>query len=354
MAKPYISVLIDTYNHERFIGQAIASVLEQEFPMERVEIVVVDDGSTDRTAEIVRGYEPRVRLISKKNGGQASAFNTGIPECRGDIVAFLDGDDWWMPGKLLSVVQAMECEPQVGFVGHGITEVFENGDERSEVLHTSLRFRIDSVQGARIFRHRKSQLGTSRMTIRSEILKRILPVPESIIIQADEYIFTVAAALSDVAILEEALTYYRIHSGNLFQVSGFNKDSVRRKQRSLNRLASALSEKLLALGLKKNVVRTTVDAVQAEADGLRLQLDGGYPWETVRTEWKFYGIVHEDAPLTHRIFKFVTLMPALFLPPRVYYGFRRALAANVFYLKVRKSFFPVPQPQHVTHSRRCG
>jgi glycosyltransferase involved in cell wall biosynthesis len=80
MSKPYVSVLIDTYNHERFIEQAITSVLEQDMSLANVEIIVVDDGSTDRTPEIVRRYEPRVRLIQKSNGGQASAFNLGISQ----------------------------------------------------------------------------------------------------------------------------------------------------------------------------------------------------------------------------------------------------------------------------------
>ena len=83
MAKSFASVLIDTYNHERFIEQAIVSVLEQDFPATDREIIVVDDGSTDRTPEIVKKFGPRVRLLRKKNGGQASAFNAGIPECKG-------------------------------------------------------------------------------------------------------------------------------------------------------------------------------------------------------------------------------------------------------------------------------
>ncbi len=78
MAKIFASVLIDTYNHERFIEQAIVSVLEQDFPAADREIIVVDDGSTDRTAEIVRKFEPHVRLLRKENGGQASAFNAGF------------------------------------------------------------------------------------------------------------------------------------------------------------------------------------------------------------------------------------------------------------------------------------
>src|SRR5438445_8800501 len=110
MTRPYVTVLIDTYNHERFIEQAIVSVLEQDFPAADREIIVVDDGSTDRTPEIVKKFEPRVRLLRKENGGQASAFNAGIPECQGEIVAFLDGDDWWAPGKLQAVARAMAAE----------------------------------------------------------------------------------------------------------------------------------------------------------------------------------------------------------------------------------------------------
>jgi glycosyltransferase involved in cell wall biosynthesis len=349
---PHVSVLIDTYNQERFIERAIISVLEQDMPMGDVEILVIDDGSTDRTPELVRQFEPRVRLIRKPNGGQASAFNSGIAICSGEIVAFLDGDDWWAPEKLRRVVELMDQNPQVGIVGNGITETFENGDQHSEVLHETLRFRINSAEGARIFRRRKSQLGTSRMTVRSEILRKIVPIPESIRIEADEYIFTLAAALSDVSILGEALTFYRIHSGNLFQLSGFQKGPFHRKRESLEHLASALSEKLHQLGLQADVVGATVDAVQTEADLLRLQVDGGFPWETFRAEWKFYRIVHEDASAAHQLFKCATLMPALFSPPRLYYRIRRRLATNAIYLKLRKAFFPIPQAQHITRARR--
>src|SRR6266852_5119198 len=94
----FVSVLIDTYNHERFIEQAIVSALEQDFPAGEREIIVVDDGSTDSTAEITRKFKP--------HGGQASAFNAGIPECKGEIVSFLDGDDWWVANK----IQLAVCE----------------------------------------------------------------------------------------------------------------------------------------------------------------------------------------------------------------------------------------------------
>src|SRR5277367_4839940 len=114
MTEPLVTVLIDTYNHERCIEEAIASVLTQDFPSAETEILVVDDGSTDRTPEIVRKFEPRVRLLRKANGGQASAFNAGIPEARGEIISFLDGDDWWASNKLSRVMETIMADPSLG------------------------------------------------------------------------------------------------------------------------------------------------------------------------------------------------------------------------------------------------
>src|SRR5258708_18027238 len=99
----FASVLIDTYNHERFIEQAILSALEQDFPAADREIIVVDDGSTDRTPEIVKKFEPRVRLLRKENGGQGSAFNASISEWKGEIVALFGGHHWWAPRKIRPV-----------------------------------------------------------------------------------------------------------------------------------------------------------------------------------------------------------------------------------------------------------
>jgi glycosyltransferase involved in cell wall biosynthesis len=309
MAKPFVSVLIDTYNHERFIEKAIVSVLEQDFPAAEREILVVDDGSSDRTPEIIRKFEPHVRLLRKENGGQASAFNAGIAECKGEIVAFLDGDDWWAPKKLTSVVQAMAAASSVGIVGHGIVIVGRDGREQTEVLLEGFRFQANTIEGGKLFRRRGSFLGTSRMTIRAEVLRRIGAVPESIKIQADEYLFTLAAVMMEAQILPEALTYYRLHDANSFQFTDLpDPQKLRHKQESLATLAKTLSQKLEELGIDKKVRGTVVEYTQASADQLRLVLDGGWPWETVRTEWTLYRILHPDARFSHRLFK--TLMLA--------------------------------------------
>src|ERR1700678_2541390 len=140
---PRITIIIDTYNHERYVEQAIVSVLDQDFPEAETEILVIDDGSTDRTPEIVRKFEPRVRLLRKENGGQASAFNAGIPEATGEIVAFLDGDDWWAPNKLSRVLETINADPSLGIVGNGIVMVQLDGSTQSEVLRENFRFQAN-------------------------------------------------------------------------------------------------------------------------------------------------------------------------------------------------------------------
>ena len=302
MSKPVVTVLIDTYNHERFIEEAIASVLEQDFPHAEMEIIVVDDGSTDRTPEIVRKFEPQLRLIRKPNGGQASAFNAGIPEARGEIVAFLDGDDWWAKNKLSRVVDAMANDPSLGIVGHGIVVVHRDGKYQAETLSKGFDFQANSLEGAHLLRRRGCFLGTSRMAIRSGLLRRIGPVPEAIPVQADEYLSTLASALAKARILREPLTYYRYHDANAFQFSGFDEKKLRRKQEALAVLARSLSEQLELYGIDERTREAIVAYTQASADQLRLMLDGGWPWETVRTEWSLYQVTHPDARLAHRIF----------------------------------------------------
>ena len=222
MARVFVSVLIDTYNHERFIAEAVSSVLAQDFSPNDREILVVDDGSTDGTAEILSEFEGHIRILRKPNGGQASAFNHAIPQCGGEIVAFLDGDDWWAPGKLSAVVDAFAAHPAVGLVGHSFTEVLIGLTRRRELAEESQQFRIDSVTGALIFRLRKCFLETSRMAFRTDLLRSIGKIPESLVLQADEYLFTLAALHSDVFLLREPLTFYRRQGQNLFMISDGN------------------------------------------------------------------------------------------------------------------------------------
>jgi glycosyltransferase involved in cell wall biosynthesis len=354
MSRPLVTVLIDTYNHERFIEEAIASVLEQDFPSSETEIIVVDDGSTDRTPEIVRKFASRLRLIRKPNGGQASAFNVGIPEAQGEFIAFLDGDDWWARNKLSRAMETFEAEPELGFVGHGDTLVYSDGRQMTHVLREGCRFQANTIEGARLFRLRKSFLGTCRMTVRAKIVRQILPVPEILTIQADEYLFTLAASSCPVRVLPEPLFFYRLHDSNAFQMTTTDATRLRRKQQVLAALAEILKQQLGTRGVDAAAISAIIEIVAAEADQLRLLINGGWPWETVRAEWKIYEVMCSDAPVSHRVFKLMSLLLAVTVPPRVYYSIRQKLSTSELYLQARQRWLPVPEPPHVQKDWRTG
>jgi alpha-1,6-rhamnosyltransferase len=344
---PTVTVLVDTYNHERFIEEALVSVVEQDFPPSEMEIIVVDDGSTDRTPEIVQKFAPRARLLRKANGGQASAFNSGIPEARGEIVAFLDGDDWWARNKLARVAETMACDPELGIVGHGIVIVHRDGSHQTEVLREGFRFRANTLAGAKLFRRRKSLMGTSRMTVRRRLLQKIGLVPQAIRVQADEYLFTLAAVLASAEILPDVLTYYRMHEANGFQVSTLDTETLRKKQAALAELARQVSRKISEWGVPSDVRRTIVDAVNVEADQARLIAVGGWSWDLVKTEIKLFDVVYEDASTLRRSLKIASLLPAFFFPPQSYYSLLRRLGQSDAYKRLRQRWLPFPQAEHV-------
>lgn len=337
-----LSVLIDTYNHERLIETAINSVLDQDFPSSQREVIVIDDGSTDRTAEIVQRFTPQVRLITKTNGGQASAFNVGIPECCGEVIAFLDGDDWWAQGKLRKIAQVFAENSSAGMIGHGFIESFENGARKIIAASEQINFCLDNISAANFFRLSRCYFGTSRLALRADVARKILPIPEALVFEADEFLFTMAAALAESVILPDPLTHYRVHAGNLFLGAAATDSGERRKAHVVGAVAKALRDSLPATGMPAEVVATLLEIVDAEAAQLRLKVDGGWPWETFRTERTIYRVQHGDASARSKVLRGLSMVPALVLPPRWFYRGRQWLGSRAWYRRARRAAIPVP------------
>jgi glycosyltransferase involved in cell wall biosynthesis len=169
MRKPEVTVVIDTYNQERYIGAAIQSVLDQDYPCGQVEIIVVDDGSTDDTAGEVGRYKQRVSYIRQENQGQAAAINAGVERAGGEIVALLDGDDLWYRTKLKQVVRAFEQDPAAGLVFHN-TKLCAGGGERPAQFLCPFF------------------IPASAITLRRRFLEKLLPLPVSFRSYADLYL----------------------------------------------------------------------------------------------------------------------------------------------------------------------
>ena len=213
-----VTVVVDTYNYGHFIEEAIDSVLAQDFPPGQMEILVVDDGSADDTADRVRKYGDRIQYFYKPNGGQASGLNFGIARARGEIVAFLDGDDYWSPGKLQRVAAEFERHPEAGMVYHNF---FYKRDISPDQLPQS---GLAGVSGF-LRDNRKSLLGydlhpTATLAFRRSVLQRLLPIPESLVVQADAHLSACVVFVAPIVYIDQPLTVYRVHPGNLWNWAG--------------------------------------------------------------------------------------------------------------------------------------
>jgi glycosyltransferase involved in cell wall biosynthesis len=111
---PLVSTIIPAYNAEKYLAEAIESVLAQTY--QPIEIILVDDGSSDNTHEIVRGYGERIRYTYQDNAGLSAALNRGISMVHGDFVAFLDADDLWLEEKTEWQIAVLQVDPGLGVV----------------------------------------------------------------------------------------------------------------------------------------------------------------------------------------------------------------------------------------------
>ncbi len=126
-----VSVIIPAYNGDRYIGEAIDSILAQTY--RDYEIIVVDDGSTDNTRQVVKQYGDRIQYLSQINQGVAASRNLGLKVSQGEYVAFLDQDDIFLPHKLASQVALLEQDPSLGMVNSGWQIVNEQGEVEAAV-----------------------------------------------------------------------------------------------------------------------------------------------------------------------------------------------------------------------------
>ena len=232
MRLPSVSVVIDTYNHERFIEQAVVSAIEQDIPPSEVEIIVVDDGSTDRTREIIRKFEPRIRLIPSQMEVKHQ-LRCGRPETRAPVVAFLDGDDWWNTTKLQQTLNAFARNSDIAAVGHGYYEVWgELPSTEMLVPERTCRLNLSSVEAARVADLGRTLLGTSRLAVRRRILEHLGPIPSNLIFCADTPILTLSLALGGAVVLDQPLCYYRLHAENLHSLHSSDPYKLHRKWKS--------------------------------------------------------------------------------------------------------------------------
>jgi glycosyltransferase involved in cell wall biosynthesis len=126
MTEPLVSVIIPTYNRAQFVAEAVQSVLSQTY--RKIEIIVVDDGSTDNTREVLNQYSGRIDYIYQNRSERSKARNEGFRRSRGDHISFLDSDDLWLPTKIEEQVQILNDKLDVGVVYTDVQFIDRNGD----------------------------------------------------------------------------------------------------------------------------------------------------------------------------------------------------------------------------------
>lgn len=218
------SIIIDNYNYDRFLGEAIDSALNQDY--QNVEVIVVDDGSTDKSREIIKNYGDRINPVLKPNGGQASAFNAGFSQSRGDVIFFLDSDDVMFPSAVSNVMELFTTENIIK-VHWPLWEVNENGHKtgmkrppkdlpegnfRDVVLHGGPTSCLSAP--------------TSGNAWARYFLEKVLPVPEDVSYYktcADEYLYTLAPVFGLIKSITKPQGFYRIHGKNIYSARSFEE-----------------------------------------------------------------------------------------------------------------------------------
>lgn len=213
MTHPLISVIIPSYNAANFLPDALESIEQQNY--QPLEIIVIDDGSTDNTADVIKQWKRPVHYLYQQNAGAGSARNRGLTIAQGEFITFLDADDLWTPNRLIQHIQYFEHYPEIeAIVGKvQVQKILSDNTEAVKFEDIGIPSFIP-VLGATIYRRSVfTQLGTFDAMRFSEDVDWYLRVHEAGI---------------RTAVIDTVLLYYRIHHHNTIHdrqqsTSGFLK-----------------------------------------------------------------------------------------------------------------------------------
>jgi Glycosyl transferase family 2 len=208
---PDVSVVVCAYNYERWLSAALDSALAQNHPS--FEVIVVDDGSTDGTPDVIASYGDRIRAVRRPNGGLNAATTTGMRMARGRYLTFLDADDFWPQGRLRVLADALDAHPEAGLVYGDMDMRGPDGElaARSFREATGLQALSGRIFGRLV---QNNVVSAGALMVRASLRELFHPIPAYACHQ-DWWIATRVAAVSELLAIPDVVNHYRLHETNM-------------------------------------------------------------------------------------------------------------------------------------------
>lgn len=323
--QPLVSIIINNYNYERFLAEAIDSALSQTYPC--VEVIVVDDGSTDASRDIISGYGDRIISILQANGKQAAAFNSGFARSQGDIIIFLDSDDYLMPIAVERIVQ--HWEPKLAKVHYRLKVV----DAAQQDLGYSMPQGSSLLSTGEVWRDLIAKGGyvgtpTSGNALNRQALQVVFPIPAEYKLTADDYLSTLIPFYGEVASVEEPLGAYRIHGNNQWALATVGPDRFQRFVRHDLQNYALLQQQATKLGyeLPPDLEQRSIGRLWSRINSLRLDpVNHPVPedrahtlvYQGIRSLWKYSDLNWKKRLVYTLWFVWVGFMPQPLAKPAI-------------------------------------
>lgn len=264
MACPAVTVLVPAFNYEKYVCDAIDSVLFQEGVQDGdVEIIVLDDGSSDETVVRCGKYSCRIRYVYTKNRGVSHALSLGVSLSRGKYIAILSSDDYWLPYKLRRVIVVMESDPRIVFAGH--LSLRKRGDtEYKTYVPLAGVSMIDEIDTPHKFGEymRGDFLQGSAGVFRGDVLRKIMPIPAGVQFFNDQYLTHSVIFYGKVALLPEYLGVYRMHAANYY-TRAVSREKLRGLYMSLQELVRGVLGHIKRIGKANTEIALCLKGIYA-------------------------------------------------------------------------------------------
>ena len=295
-SKLLVSIIINNYNYERFLPEAIDSAINQTYP--HAEVIVVDDCSTDNSRDVIASYGDKIiPVYHKVNGKQAAAFNSGFEKSKGEIIIFLDADDYLLPNAVEKIVSVWK--PNLAKVHYCLTVV----DSNRKSLGFSYPQGGKPLSSGEVWRFILEKGGyqsvaTSGNALNRKALEEVFPISDEYKLTADDYLSMLIPFYGEVVAINEPLAAYRIHTSNQWALATVTGDRFHRFVRHDLQNHQILEQKANALGIElpKDFEQRSIGRLWARMVSLRLDpqnrprpSDKALPliYMSIRSVWKY-------------------------------------------------------------------